>query len=49
MYSQTTILIECAYGRRKFNDFAYLKKLTKYVGLGALPRRHGMIDTYVLK
>jgi hypothetical protein len=47
MYSRMTALIEFAYGKRKrFKDFAHLKKLTKFAGLGALPPRHGMIDAH---
>ncbi len=44
MCFQTTVLIEFAYGKRKcLKVSAHLKELTKFVGPGALPPRHGMI------
>jgi hypothetical protein len=44
MCFQTTVLIEFAYGKReRFKVSAHLNELTKFVGPGALPPRHGMI------
>jgi hypothetical protein len=47
MCFQTTVLIEFAYGKREcLKVCAHLKELTRFIGPGALPPRHGMLSSH---